>query len=98
MAADGGVEGLLLLLDAADSAGDVRLRLERENAAGVEVVEADAEGGEVGRELGVVAIEEEVLLEVGAAVVGGEDGGEPLVGGGGREAELYFNFHFSFWE
>lgn len=45
-----------------------------------------------------MAIEEEVLLEVGAAVVGGEDGGEPLVGGGGREAELYFNFHFSFWE
>lgn len=95
MAAEGGVEGLLLLLDAADAAGDLGLRFEREDAAGVEVVEADAEGGQVGGELGVGAVEEEVLLEVGAAVVGRKDGGEARVGGGGRQPELHFYFHFT---
>lgn len=60
---------------------------------GVEVVEAKAENGEVGGELGVGTIEEEVLLEVGAAVVRGQDAAEPLMGGGGWKAELYFYFH-----
>lgn len=93
MAADGGVQGLLLLLDSADSTGYLGFRFEREDAEGIEVVEADTEGGEVGGELGVGPVEEEILLEVGAAVVGGEEGGEAVVGGGGWEAELYFHFH-----
>lgn len=65
-----------MLLDAADSAGDFRFRFEREDAVAVVVVESDPEDGEVGGELGVGAVEEEVLLIVRFDVVRGEEIGE----------------------
>lgn len=58
-----------MLLDAADSAGDYRFRFEREYAVAVVVVESDPEDGEVGGELGVRAVEEDVLLNVRFEVI-----------------------------
>lgn len=57
------------------------------------VVEAEAEGGLVGGELGGGAVEEDVFWEEGFGAEGGEEADEFLVGGGVREAELDFDFH-----
>lgn len=68
---------------------------EREDAmgGGVAGVEAEAEGGAGGGEVGGGGVEEDVLLEEGFGVEGGEELGEFLVGGGVWEAELDFDFH-----
>ncbi|CAL9105218.1 unnamed protein product [Musa acuminata var. zebrina] len=91
--AEGRVDVLLVLLDAADAADQAGLGLEGDDAAGVGVVEADAEDGEAGGELPGGAVEEEVLLEVGAEVVGGEGVREATVGGGVGETELHLDLH-----
>lgn len=82
MAGNYGVNGFFLLLDATDAAGDNGLGFDGEDGVGIEVVEAEAEYSEVGGELGVGAVEKNVFLEMGLAVVAGEDGGEALVGSG----------------
>lgn len=68
-----------MFFDAADSAGDYRFRFEREDAVAVIIVESDAENGEVGGELGVGAVEEDVLLIVRLDVVRREKIGEFLL-------------------
>lgn len=77
------------------NAGNARVEegfgFERENA--VVGVEAEAEGGEGGGEEGGGGVEEDVFLEEGFGVEGGEEFGEFLVGGGGSEKELDLDFH-----
>ena len=46
------------------------LGFDRNDAAGVEVVEAEAEGCEIGGEVGVEGVEEDVFLKMGFEVVG----------------------------
>ncbi|KAK3011473.1 hypothetical protein RJ639_012771 [Escallonia herrerae] len=89
------LDGLLVLLDAAHAVSNDGLGLEGEDGAGVEVVEAKAEGGAAGGELGGGAVEEDVLLDVGSDVVGGEQVGDFLVGGGVRQTELYLHLHLA---
>lgn len=60
----------------------------------VVVVESDPEDGLVGGELGVGAVEEDVVLIVSFDVVRGEEVGEFLVRGRVGETELDFDLHW----
>ncbi|KAK9168645.1 hypothetical protein Syun_000785 [Stephania yunnanensis] len=66
---------LLVFLNAIDTIGDERLGFGGHAAEGVfvVVVEAEAEDGEVGREVGGEGVEEKVGLEAGKAVEEGEE-------------------------
>lgn len=81
---EGDIERLLEFLDAADARGDGWLGFEGEDASGrgSAAVETEAEDGVVGGELGGGAVEEDVFLDVGLGVEGGEETEEGLVGGG----------------
>ncbi|KAK3020497.1 hypothetical protein RJ639_045747 [Escallonia herrerae] len=94
-AGHGRLDGLLVLLDAAHAVANDGLGLEGEDGVGVEVVEAEAEGGAAGGELGGGAVEEHVLLDVGFDVVGEEQVGDFPVGGGVRQLELYLHLHLA---
>ena len=56
--------------------------------------EAETEDGEVGGELGVRAIEEDIFMEKGFGVEWGEDCREFLVGGWVWAFDFHFHFHF----
>lgn len=60
---------------------------------GIEVVEAEAEDGQVGGEFGIGAVEENVFLEVGFGVERREKAGELLVRERVRQPELHLYFH-----
>lgn len=94
-AGEGRVEGLLVLLESADAVDDGGAGLEGDDAGGggVGAVESEAEDGEAGGEVGAVTVEEDVLLEEGAAVEGDEEVGEGLMGGGVGKAELDLDLH-----
>lgn len=64
---------------------------------GIFVVESNPEGGVVGGELSVGAVEEEVVLIVGFDVVRGEEVGEFVVRGRVGETEFDFDLHWWRW-
>lgn len=77
----------------ANAVDDDSLALERDDAALVAVVEAQAEHHALGTELLGGAIEEHILLQMGDLVRGGQQRRNFLVSGGIGQADLHLHLH-----